>query len=295
MRGARPQRDLEARFAEAAREWPGGPVAVACSGGADSVALAALTAAWGLRAEREVLAVHVNHGTRRSAAQDELVAVAAAAALALPLAVVRLDPGPADEATLRERRYGALAEAALRAGAATLLTAHHARDQTETVLLALFRGTGLQGLAGMPAGRELRPGLTLARPLLSEAPEALRRYAGRLRLPYAADPTNEVLDYRRNRLRAALAGLRPGFPNLDEAVARCARLAREELAGSEGASRRRAIYERLRVEGAARDLSYERLAALERAMRRPGRRLVALANGAEAIVEDGRWRLRARS
>jgi tRNA(Ile)-lysidine synthase len=166
-----------------------------------------------------------------------------------------------DEATLRAARYDALAALAREADATLVATAHTAEDQTETVLLALFRGTGLDGLAGMPPRRALAEGIELVRPLLRATHAELATELRRAGLPYALDPTNAGARYRRNALRVPLDALRAEFPQLDRAVARAAEIARDELAGTDRARARRALRERLRAEDALRDVPFERIEA----------------------------------
>ena len=115
---------------------------------------------------------------------------------------MRLAPGDRNEALLREARYASLLECARRAGSTVVATAHHAEDQSETVLLALFRGTGPDGIAGMRVRRELAEGIDLARPLLAVPSDVLRQACHVRALPYAVDPTNADLGRRRNAVRA---------------------------------------------------------------------------------------------
>jgi tRNA(Ile)-lysidine synthase len=187
---------------------------------------------------------------------------------------------------LRDERYAALVRIAREHGAARIATAHHARDQTETVLLALFRGTGPDGLAGIPPERAIAPGVALVRPLLRVDPLDLRAYCAWRRLPFALDPSNTDTQLRRNAVRALLEGVRPLFPGLDEAVARCAQIAYEEREGRPRATLRRRLRAELRgTLGETSDLSFERLDALARALEngRGGRHFVR--RGVEVIVE----------
>ena len=103
-----------------------------------------------------MLLAHVNHGTRDSAWQDECVVLSIGARLGRAVRIAALAPGAADEAALRAARYDALERIAREAGATAIATAHTAEDQTETVLLALFRGTGPDGLGGMPRAARWR-------------------------------------------------------------------------------------------------------------------------------------------
>ncbi|MEO7039126.1 MAG: tRNA lysidine(34) synthetase TilS [Candidatus Elarobacter sp.] len=256
MRGARPERALDAVVRRAVRWPPGARVAIACSGGPDSVALAALLDRLAREDGFDLVVVHVNHGLRRSADQDECVALSAAVRLGRRAIVARPSPARDDEATLRDARYGALAAAAAECGAQAVATAHTAEDQSETVLLALFRGTGLDGLAGMPARRALAEGVELVRPLLRVTHAELATELRRSGLPYALDPTNADTRYRRNALRGELETLRTHFPQLYRAVARCAQIVRDELDDTDRATQRRTLRERLRARGALRDVSF---------------------------------------
>ena len=266
MRGARPERDIERAIETDGAIHRKERVLVACSGGPDSVALAAALAALAKPMELRVALAYVNHGVRGSAWQDESVVLDIAARSELPLEVVALDGGVRDEQGLREGRYAALAAAAKRQKCGVVATAHHAEDQSETVFLALLRGSGPDGLRGMPARRALEPGIDLARPLIGIASETLRAYCHALALPYAVDPTNAQTALRRNAVRQALEALRPLFPGLDAAVARAASLLAEERDGTERAQLRRDLRRRLAGEVELRDIDFEHVEAAVRAL-----------------------------
>jgi tRNA(Ile)-lysidine synthase len=265
MRGARPERALDPLVRRVAAWQPGERVLVACSGGPDSVALASLLDRLGREDGVEIVLGHVNHGVRASAAQDECVVLAIGARLGRQVAIARPAAAGDDEASLREARYGALLTLAREQRAGTVATAHTAEDQTETVLLALFRGTGLAGLAGMAPRRALAADVALLRPLLRVTHAELQTELRRSGLPYAIDPTNAQARYRRNALRARLAELRADFPQLDRAIARCAAIVRDELEETDRAARRRAVRNRLRARAALRDATFVAIdAAAER-------------------------------
>src|SRR5579872_4390638 len=143
MRGSRPERALEEQIEREGVLRHGERVLVACSGGADSVALAAALHAVSSPMHLTLTLAYVHHGTRDSAWQDECVALRVAAALGIDARVVGLAARERDEASLREARYGALADVARACGCTVVATGHHAEDQSETVLLALFRGAGI--------------------------------------------------------------------------------------------------------------------------------------------------------
>ncbi len=277
MRGARPGAALDVEVARVLDLPSGSGLVVACSGGSDSVALAALLARWAPTREVTLTIAHVNHGLRASAWQDECVVLSVGARLGIPVRIAALEPGGDDEASLRDGRYAALAAIARAAGAVAVATAHTAEDQTETVLLALFRGTGLDGLAGIPVQRPLEPGITLVRPLLRIPRPELIAEVRRAALPIACDPTNADRRYRRNAVRAALGDLRESFPGLDRAVARCAEIVRDDLDDVPIARRRRAL--RTVLAERRQDIPFERIEALLRA--RPSAR-VFLKSGFDA-------------
>lgn len=266
MRGARPERALDPVVRKAAAISPGTRVCVALSGGPDSVALASLLDRVAREDGIDVVLAHVNHGVRPSAGQDECVALSVGARLSRRVVVARPALERADEAALRDARYAALAQLAHDVAATAVVMAHTAEDQTETVLLALFRGTGLDGLAGMAPRRRLADGVELVRPLLRVTRAELATELRHSGLPYAIDPSNEDTRYRRNALRVHLAALRNDFPNLDRAVARCGEIVRDELAETPRAEARRALRAQLSEHGALRDVSF---AAIEAALDAP--------------------------
>jgi tRNA(Ile)-lysidine synthase len=286
MRGAKPVRAIAAIVDEQLDLQPGSTVVVACSGGPDSVALAELTVAAATRRDARVVLAHVNHGVRASSGQDEFVVVSVAMRLGCAVRIEHPVAGRADEASLRTVRYAALCAIARECGARLIVTAHTAEDQTETVLLALFRGAGLEGIAGMVPRRALEPGIDLVRPLLRVTHEQLRAEILREALPYALDPTNEAAGYRRNALRSILGELRREFPHLDASVARCSEIVRDELAGSRAAQQRRAIRDRLRDAGELADVPFERIEAAVRAFERNERARVFLKDGVEMTGGD---------
>jgi tRNA(Ile)-lysidine synthase len=214
-------------------------VLVAASGGLDSTVLAHALAAGAPRLGIQVALGHVHHGLRGAEADADQAAVAAqAAALGLPLAVRRVDPRarragrssrarPTLQEAARELRYAALREMAAELGASRIATAHHADDQAETVLLRLLRGTGPDGLAGIP---ERSPDGLLVRPLLRLSREALRGYAEAHGLCWREDSSNGSRRYARNRLRAEwLPGLAADFnPQLLRVVADLAEAQRRD-------------------------------------------------------------------
>lgn len=213
---------------------------------------------------------YVHHGTRDSAWQDECVVLRIAARFELPVRVVGLDAGASDEASLRERRYLALADIARELGSGVVATGHHAQDQSETVLLALFRGAGPQGLAGIAPRRALAPSLDVARPFLGIDPHELYAYCLHESLPFAVDPGNADLELRRNAVRHALVTLRPLFAGLDGAVARAASLVRDELHAPERASLRRRVRALVEEQDGLRDLDFSHVEAAVRAIERGG-------------------------
>lgn len=213
---------LGGRLAAAVTALPPGPLVIALSGGADSAA-----AAWAAReAGRAVRAVHVHHGLPGS---ERLASAASAVAdrldMALDTVTVSVPPGPSPEGQARAARYGALAGAA-RPGE-LVVTAHTADDQAETVLLRLLRGSGLDGLAGIPPERP-----PYVRPFLGVSRSETRELAALVGLPWTDDPANEDLRLLRNVVRRRVIPLLEGevATGLRPSLARSAAVVRSELA-----------------------------------------------------------------
>jgi len=287
MRGARPQTIVEQSIERDGIVRRGERIVVACSGGADSVALAAALHAVAKPMALELSIAYVNHGTRTSAWQDECVALRVAASFEMPIDVAAFDAPGAAESDLRESRYLALAEIATRRGAGVVATAHHAEDQSETVLMSLFRGAGPDGLTGMPARRALAGGIDLARPLLRFPAGELRKYCHAVGLPYAVDPTNADAGLRRNAVRSALGALRPLFPGLDEAVARAAHLVGDRARAPQRADLRRRIRLRLAEEDTLRDVDFGHVEAAVRALESGGSGTFYMKAGISLEIEHG--------
>jgi tRNA(Ile)-lysidine synthase len=223
--------DLAARSLAAVDVRPGDGIAVAVSGGADSLAaLHALRTLAGPRGWR-LAVVTVDHGLRPDSAADAAFVAAHAGALGLPAQVrtvdlaelaAHADQGP--EGAARAVRYAALDAAAGELGCAWVATGHTLDDQAETLLLALLRGAGPDGLAGMAVvnGRVLRPLLGVTRAQTHACCAALG-------LAWREDETNADERLLRNAVRRRvlplLEELRPGAAGT---LARTAELARAE-------------------------------------------------------------------
>lgn len=201
---------------------------VACSGGVDSLALAAGVAFEAPRAGLRAGVVVVDHGLQHGSSEVAHQAAGQCRDLGLdPVIVQRVTVsagGEGPEAAARQARYAALDAVADRLGAVAVLLAHTRDDQAEQVLLGLARGSGARSLAGMPSarGRFLRPLLGVSR---AETEATCTAY----RLEPWRDPHNADSRYARVRARAALRDLEADLgPGLTEALARSAELLRDD-------------------------------------------------------------------
>jgi tRNA(Ile)-lysidine synthase len=202
----------------------GARVVVACSGGADSLALLALAA---LR--YDVTAVYVDHGLRTTSAHDARVVRAAAERFGAAVRVVPVvvTGGSNLEARARSVRYAALEAVRSELDAAAILVAHTRDDQAETVLLNLLRGSGTAGLAGMPAARGY-----IERPLLAMRRAETRALCRALGLAPVQDPMNDDTHFRRVWLRREVIPMleRGARSDLVDVLARQAELVRADSA-----------------------------------------------------------------
>ena len=193
-------------------------VVVALSGGLDSVVLLHLLR---FGTARVISATHFDHAMRPGSGADAQWVAGLCRAWDVPLAAARAEDPPRSEAAARELRYAFLHAAAERFAAETLVTAHHADDQAETVLFRLARGTGLAGLAGIPERRGI-----IARPLLAFTRAELATYAMSAGITWRDDPTNKSLRYVRNRIRhRVIPELERAQPGATRRIARIAQSA----------------------------------------------------------------------
>lgn len=199
---------LHPRHLEAAAGEIGSPVwLIACSGGLDSSVL--LHAAVQVFGPGAVVLAHVDHGLQEASSEWAQHCAKLAARLDVRFLAERLDPYPGTgnmEQWAREQRYRALVRMARLAGAHAMLTAHHQDDQFETVLMALARGAGPDGLSGM-AQSTLRWGVPLLRPFLALDRSQLQVWAERHALHWIDDPMNAWIHPRRNVVRQRVVPL----------------------------------------------------------------------------------------
>ena len=190
-----------------------GALLLAVSGGPDSIALLLMAARWVRRLGAMAPAVHVatvDHGLRLGSRSEAEMVAALAARHEMPHAILTWT-GPKPSTRVQERaraaRYTLLADQARSIGATEMLTAHHADDQAETVLMRLGRGSGIGGLAGIRHRSPLQPGITLVRPLLGLTKAHLIACCRAEGCDYVDDPSNRDPAYARARLRAEASAL----------------------------------------------------------------------------------------
>lgn len=227
-------------------------ILVACSGGADSMCLLHAVAFVARHGGQQVVVCHVRHRVRADDARDAETVRAAAERLNLACRVVSLTDlhaahrEPFTEAKMRNARYRALAEVADEMHATVVLTGHTLDDQSETVLLHLLRGAGVDGLGGMaeetclPLQRDAHADavadrhhihIRVVRPLLSIRRAETVAYCAAYGLSVANDPTNDDQLYTRNWLRhAILPALRTHNPDIAAVLARAASSMRDDAA-----------------------------------------------------------------
>lgn len=279
--------DLPAPAAPAAPEEHDAPTApaapppvllVACSGGTDSLALAAATAHEAPRAGFAAGAVVVDHGWHPGSPAVAAEAARACAALGLhPVEVLRAGPGgPRTEGAARTARYAVLDAAAARHGAAAVLLGHTRDDQAEQVLLGLARGSGARSLAGMPAARG-----PYRRPLLGLPRATTAAACAALGLRPWHDPANADPAHARARVRAhVLPALEEHLgPGVGAALARTAEQLREDADALEDLAADLLARCRREAAGTGLELDVATLAAAPAALRTRALRLAAVEAG----------------
>jgi tRNA(Ile)-lysidine synthase len=209
-------------------------IAVAVSGGRDSMALLHCLARAAQPAAVTVWALHVHHGLMPQAQEwaafvERTCERWSAKGLPLRFAMRRLAGKPprghSIEAWARAGRYTALAAMAREADCAVVALAHHRGDQAETFLLQALRGAGAAGLASMPASA-LRDGIIWVRPWLDQPRAAIEAYVRTHRIRHVEDASNSDPRFARNRLRLqVMPALRAAFADAEQALAEAAKQA----------------------------------------------------------------------
>ena len=216
------------------------PILAAVSGGRDSMCLLHVLHTWGEANRVEVIAAHFNHRLRgETADRDEAFVKRICAEWGIPCICGSGDTrtyaeqeGLSLEEAARILRYRFLEETRLQKGCVSILTAHHADDNAETMLLNLLRGTGLQGLTGIPEQRD-----HIFRPFLQVTRAELEAYATEHNIPFVEDETNALDDAARNVLRhKVLPVLKELNPRAVENMSRTAELLTQDVRALETAA-----------------------------------------------------------
>lgn len=201
-----------ARVRRAVRETlqrlePGEGVVVACSGGADSLALASATVFEARKLGARIIGATVDHGLQQGSAEQAATVVGQLAALGVDETVSALvsveSAGLGPEAAARQARHAVLGQIAERFGARLVLLGHTRDDQAETVLMGLTHGAGGRSLSGMRAEYDDGP-VTFARPLLEVTRDETVTACQVEGLAYWTDPHNADPAYTRSRIRATV-------------------------------------------------------------------------------------------
>ncbi len=203
---------------------------VACSGGADSVALLRLmhamngSAHWGWH----LVAGHIDHGLRGKQSDGDAEFVKKLGkSLGIQVVIRKIRMAGSSEAEARDKRFSALRDILKKEKLDAVVMAHHQDDQAETVLLRLARGCGVRGAAGIARKSRMNDVLIL-RPLLNVTGSALRDYLNQINQPWREDASNQSLRYRRNIVRhQIMPALRQINPDAAATLARFASWCRQ--------------------------------------------------------------------
>lgn len=218
----------------------GDRVLLAVSGGPDSVCLMHLF--WRLRKTLpiELFCLTMDHGLRPESRHEVALVQQLGERLSIPVFVEKIPVRSyarshklSLETAGRSLRYRTLEATARRCKCIRIATGHHANDNAETMLMWLVRGTGPEGLAGIPISRPLTEGssVSLIRPLLGLTRERITAYLIGQRLPSCTDASNLSMDYTRNRIRHTLMPLLAEFnPCMSEHLFSLSRILERENA-----------------------------------------------------------------
>lgn len=210
--------------AEISKTLYGKTVAVAVSGGADSMALLHFTVNFCTRFRFKTVALNIEHGIRgENSLRDTAFVKEYCAEKGIPLLEYKVDAphkAKADKMPLEQAarilRYECFADAVKRGNCDAVFTAHHASDNLESVLFNLFRGTGVKGLTGIRDYESV-----IYRPFIKVSKAEITEYVKQHNIPYVDDETNFCVDYTRNFLRLnVIPKIKELFPEAEKSVLR---------------------------------------------------------------------------
>lgn len=211
---------------------PGEIIGVGCSGGSDSLSLLHFLAKNQEKFDIEVIAIHVDHQIRENSYIDADFVKERAKELGVRFYKFRVDVpklakerGLGIEAAAREARYGVFKSLVTKGVVDKIALAHHTQDQAETILMHIFRGSGLAGAKGMePISENI-----YIRPLLNTTKEEILEYLNENRLEYVEDYTNEDNSYNRNFVRnILLKGVVERWPNAISSIVNFGKAVKED-------------------------------------------------------------------
>ncbi len=237
-------------------------VAVACSGGADSLALALLADAWARSHGGRITALVVDHAMRAESAAEARLVKSWLDARGIDTCILTHEgPPPRSnrQAAARGMRYALLAQWCRAAGVLHLLLGHHRQDQAETLLLRLARGSGVDGLAAMAPASET-PEIRLLRPLLEVSRDRLEAVLADIGHDFIRDPSNDDPAFARVRFRRLLPALAEEGMTPSRLAATARRMARARAALEDSATGLLGVAAAIYPAGYAR-LDTERLCA----------------------------------
>lgn len=188
-------------------------IAIAVSGGPDSMALCRLMYEWAKEHGVTTYALTVDHQLRDAARIEALSVKGWLERVGMPHEVLKWDAGASvkhlnasPQSAARDARFELMFDWCRRLGVKTLMTAHHADDQAETFLYRLIRGSGVDGLAAMSADTH-RNGIRLLRPLLGVTKTDLISTCDRFNQAWVSDPSNNEDAFARVRIRKIMGAL----------------------------------------------------------------------------------------
>lgn len=218
------------------REYCSGKkIAVAVSGGADSMALITLVSECGFVDKNDVTVVHVNHNLRpKNAGRDAEFVRRFCAEKGLLFQLHSVDVraecascGLSEESAARKVRLDIFSRLINTAAVQTVLTAHHASDNAESVLMHVLRGCGISGLCGMPV---YQPQTGILRPFIGTEKSVIDEYVRAKNIAFVTDETNVQNKYNRNFIRnEVLPLIRTRYPSVEKALNRLAQIASETV------------------------------------------------------------------